>query len=90
MRRSDSSPWANRTIEISDDYHGGTGEDVRRVSTNLAGKAVSFLTPNTRILVRIDNDPYAYDLVTPDLREITGDALLALATKLPTDRRGWF
>lgn len=90
MRREDGSPWACRSIEISDDYAGGLGRNVRRLNTNYAGKALSFHVQNVRVLVRLEDDPYAYDLVIPETREITGAALLASATRLPTDRRGWF
>ena len=75
--RQDGSPDAGRVIEFTDEST-ETGQFVRRVVANAAGKAIFFAMPNSALLVRLSGKAKAHHVGIPDVREISYSNLIAL------------
>lgn len=83
LTRPDGSPYAARTIDITDAASGGTYD--LRILTNRAGKARFFGLPGRRLQFHIDGEPTLLDAIVPDTRLIAFSALTG--TRLPADTR---
>jgi hypothetical protein len=88
MIRQDGSPDANRIIGISDRHN--TGNFVRFITTNQAGKALFIAMYGARLTYHLEGDLYELDAVTPSLREITWPDFVAYGSQLISDHRAWF
>lgn len=88
LTKQDGSPDANRILEISDRHI--TGNFIRRLTTNHAGKAQFLSVYGQRLTYFLEGDLYELDAVAPPLREITGDELKKYGSQLIRDHRAWF
>ncbi len=86
--KPDGSPDANRIIEVSDKHV--TGNFIRRLTTNHAGRAQFVAMYGERLTYFLEGDLYELDAVAPKLREVTSDQLRASGSLLIRDRRAWF
>jgi hypothetical protein len=88
LTKQDGSPDANRSLEISDRHV--TGNFIRRLTTNHAGKAQFVAVYGQRLTYFLEGDLYELDAAAPALREVTSDQLRADGSLLIRDHRAWF
>lgn len=88
LTKPDGSPDANRILEISDRHN--TGNFVRRLTTNHAGRARFVTLYGQRLTYHLEGDLYELDAVAPELREVTADELRQYGSLLVRDHRAWF
>lgn len=88
LTKQDGSPDANRILEISDRHV--TGNFIRRLTTNHAGKAQFVAVYGQRLTYFLEGDLYELDAVAPPLREVTSNELKTYGSQLIRDHRAWF
>jgi len=88
LTKPDGSPDANRALEISDRHI--TGNFVRRLTTNHAGKAQFVAGYGQRLTYFLEGDLLELDAVAPALREIDHTELVKYGSQLVRDHRAWF
>ena len=88
LTRPDGSPDANRILEISDRHK--TGNYIRRMATNQAGKALFVAAFGQRLTYFLEGDLLELDAVAPRLQEITHTELTNYGSQVIHDRRAWF
>lgn len=86
--KPDGSPDANRIIEISDKHI--TGNFIRRITTNHAGRARFVARFGQRLTYFLEGDLLELDAVAPRLQDVTGDALKEYGSQVIRDHRAWF